>query len=221
METKELSKSAKADLELVEAIRKGDEKAFEKIFNKYYDSLLFKFSGLANDEEDAKELVLDAFIKLNTNLEKFDSNTAAFSTWIFKLTRNIFIDNSRSLEKRERNKTDCLSKLISVSDSQDSDENRGSEYHFKSNDDNPEARMLTKELYKKMDEIIDSMENKELSLVIKMSYFDGMSYQDIANEMNKPLGTIKAYLFRAKEILKKEFTKEGIIYFPCTSELRK
>ena len=54
-----------------------------------------------------------------------------------------------------------------------------------------------------------------------MNYFDGMSYQDIANEMNKPLGTIKAYLFRAKEILKKEFTKEGIIYFPCTSELRK
>jgi len=221
METKELSKSAKADLELVEAIKRGDEKAFEKIFKKYHDSLLFKFAGLAKDEEDAKELVLDAFVKLNTNLEKFDSDTAAFSTWIFKLTRNIFIDNSRSLEKRERSKTDCLSSLTSVSDSQESGENKGMEYHFKSDEENPEARMLTKELYKKMDEIINSMENKELSLVIRMNYFDGMSYQDIATEMNKPLGTIKAYLFRAKEILKKEFIEAGIVYYPCTAELKK
>ena len=68
---REMSKSAETDLTLVTVLRKekgrSAEIAFEKIYKKYHDPLLFQFGGLIKDKEDAKELILDAFCKLNVN----------------------------------------------------------------------------------------------------------------------------------------------------------
>ena len=202
---REISKSAAIDLELVEVIKGKDKKASEKAFNvlykKYHDSMLFHFKGLIKDEEDAKELVLEAFMKMNTNLEKFNQETAVFSTWLFKLTQNLFIDRMR--KKKED--------IVPLSDLAFFDEEDYTiEYKIESKDGTPESALITAERNRKMNDIINTMDNKELSEVIKMRFFEGMSYEEISKATGKPLGTVKAFLHRAKDILKEEFVKANI-----------
>jgi RNA polymerase sigma-70 factor (ECF subfamily) len=208
---KEVSKSAKEDLTLIEAIRSGDKKAFDKVFKKYHDSMLFHFRILAKDEEDAKELVLDAFIKMHSNLEKFDSDNSAFSTWFFKLTKNIFIDNLR----KKRIQETSISDLTYNSDTLEENTKNTSDAIFQNEDGNPESKLIDKEQNRKIDEIIDSLNNQNLIDVIKMRYYKNMSYAEIADTMGVTLSCAKLYIFRAKKILKKELTEIGIVYFPC------
>jgi RNA polymerase sigma factor (sigma-70 family) len=202
---KELSKSAMTDLELVKAIQSDDkfvsEKAFSKLFKKYHDSMLFHFKKYIKDEEVAKELILEAFTKVSTNLEKFDEETAVFSTWLFKLTQNLFIDRMR--KKKED--------VVHLADMANYDEeSHAIEFEIECPDGTPESRMLDKERNKKINEIINAMENKELAKVVKMRFFEGMSYEEISKKTDKPLGTVKAFIFRAKAVLKKEFEKANI-----------
>jgi RNA polymerase sigma factor (sigma-70 family) len=203
---KELSKSATKDLQLVNAIRGENrvesERAFSSLFNKYHDSMLFHFKGLVGgDEEIARELVSQAFIKVSSNIEKFNEESAVFSTWLFTMTKNLFIDNLR--KKKES--------LVSITDlSSFDEESHIVEYDVISEDGNPEEKMLERERNKKMNEIISSMKNVELREVVKMRYFDGLSYEQISEQTARPIGTVKAFLFRSREILRDEFTKCGI-----------
>lgn len=203
---REMSKSAETDLILVNAIReKGGrtaEVAFEKIYKKYHDPLLFQFGGLIKDKEDAKELILDAFAKVNVNLEKYNEEESVFSTWLFKLTKNIFIDYLRKKKEDTTSLTD-----MATCDS----ENHFIEYEIESPDKNPEAQILSKERNKKMVDIIEKMENKELAEVVKLRFFEGLSYEQISVVTGKPLGTVKAFLHRAKQVLETEFLKANLI----------
>lgn len=202
---KEISKSATTDLELVEAIKSEDrrtaEKAFETLYKKYHDSMLFHFRGLVKDEEVAKEIVLEAFMKVSTNLEKFNQETAVFSTWLFKLTQNLFIDRMR----KKKEDVVYLTDLATFDE-----ESHAIEYEIKSTDNTPEMKMIAAEKNRKVNDIINAMDNKELIEVVKMRFFEGMSYEEIAKATSKPLGTVKAFLFRAKQILRKEFEKAKV-----------
>jgi RNA polymerase sigma-70 factor (ECF subfamily) len=203
--TKEISKSAMADLELINAIKnkntRAAEKAFSTLFKKYNNPLLFTFKGLIKDEEKARGLVLDAFIKINDNLEKFNENNAVFSTWLFKITQNLFID---CLRKKGEN-------LVSLTDlASFDDESHIVEYGVPCKDGTPETKIISFERNQKIVEIIDSMENQDLATVIKLKYFEGHSYAKIAKITGKPEGTVKAFLYRAKQILKVEFERNNI-----------
>lgn len=202
---RKISKSATTDLELVEVIKGEDKKASKKAFNalykKYHDLMLFQFKGLVKDEEVAKELVLEAFVKANANLEKFNQEAAVFSTWLFKLTQNLFIDKMR----KKKEDVVFLSDLASFDE-----ESHVIEYEINSEDGTPESTLIATERNKKINDIINAMSNKEMSGVIKMRFFKGMSYEEISKTIGKPLGTVKAFLHRAKYILKKEFVKANI-----------
>ena len=210
-QVREISKSAQEDLLLVEAIKAGDKRAFDKVFKKYHDSMLFHFKILSKDEEDAKELVLDAFVKMSTNLEKFDSEACVFSTWFFKLTKNIFIDNLR----KKRNQECSISSLTYNSDTLEDDNKSSKDIFFQSEDGNPESKLMDKEQNRKMNVIIDSLGNQNLIDAIKMRYYHNMSYDEIADAMGTTTTNVKTYIFRAKEVLKRELKEIGIVYFPC------
>jgi RNA polymerase sigma-70 factor (ECF subfamily) len=200
------SKSAATDLELVNAIKSEDriksDRAFNALFNKYHTTMVYHFRGLVKDEETANELVLEAFAKVSTKLGTFDKDASVFSTWLFKLTKNTFIDNLR--KKKEE--------AISISDlaTQSNDDNSPVEYDIASDEQTPEEKLMVKERDKKMAEIINKMKNAELREVIKMRFFDGMSYEEMSVATQRPLGTIKAFVFRAKEILKEDFQNAHI-----------
>jgi RNA polymerase sigma-70 factor (ECF subfamily) len=201
-DVKEMSKSAIADLELVNAIKSEDkrksEKAFSLLFKKYHDTMLFHFRGLVKDEEDAKEIVLEAFVKVSSNIEKFNQDSAVFSTWLFRLTQNLFIDKLR------KKKDD----VVSLSDMATYDEDSHTfEFDFEDCDGTPESKILDSEKERRVNEVLSKMENQELAEMIKMRYFQGLSYEEISNVTGKPLGTIKAFIFRAKQFLKKDLKR--------------
>ena len=194
-----MSISAKADLELVEVLRKESgikaERAFSALFNKYHDMLMFHYRILIRDEEIVKEIILDAFMKMSKNINKFDEGTAAFSTWFFKLTHNLFIDEMRK-------KKDAA---ILISDMAIASEETGViEYDIPSPDKNPESKFLDKEKAKRIKNIIGKMEDEKFAKIIKLRFFDGLTYKEISKTVGKPLGTVKAMLFRAKEVLKQD-----------------
>lgn len=164
--------------------------------------MLYHFKKLVkNNEDDAKELVLEAFEKMSLNIEKFNQETAVFSTWFFKLTQNIFIDRLR----KKKEEVSCISDLA-VYDN----ENNATEFEVEGKEFTPEEELLRSEKNKKILEVINTIENKELVDVIMMRYFDGMSYDEISKATEKPLGTVKAFLFRAKGILKEKFIENKI-----------
>ena len=203
---KEISKSAATDLELVEAMKNGNkresEKAFNTLFKKYHDSMLFHFKGLMkNDEDAAKELILEAFMKMNSNLEKYNKDTAVFSTWLFKLTQNLFVDRLR----RKKEETISLTDLATFDE-----DSHAMEFDIASDDKNPEDEKIISERNIKINSIIGSMKNPEFTEIVKMRYFDGMPYEEIGQQTGKSIGTIKASLHRAKLILKDEFLKANI-----------
>lgn len=197
---KEISKSAAADLELVTEIRtKGgiaSERAYSKLFKKYHKSMLFHFKGMVGgNEETAKDIVSEAFIKMNENLDRFDGDTAVFSTWLFSMTKNLFID---SLRKKKEN-------VVSISDLATSDnEDNVIEFNLVSKDENVEDSIIRNERMKKLVAIVDSIENKEIVEIIKLRYFEGLSYEEIANITGKALNTVKISLFRGKDLLRKK-----------------
>ena len=199
-------KKTMTDLELVFAIKEGSElesrRAYNALFKKYNSSMLYHFKKLVkNNEDDAKELVLEAFEKMSLNIEKFNQETAVFSTWFFKLTQNIFIDRLR----KKKEEVSCISDLA-VYDN----ENNATEFEVEGKEFTPEEELLRSEKNKKILEVINTIENKELVDVIMMRYFDGMSYDEISKATEKPLGTVKAFLFRAKGILKEKFIENKI-----------
>jgi len=201
----EVSKKALNDLELVNAIKSENERVskegFDKLYKKYHDSMLYHFRGMMNDEDEAKALVLEAFMKVSTNINKFDSKEAVFSTWLFKLTQNLFIDKLR----KKKEETISLSDIASFDD-----EGNIVEYPIVCADKSVEDEIIDDERNAKIFKIVDSMENKELSEIVKMRYFDGMSYNEISQLTRNHLGTVKAFLYRAKSILREEFEKANI-----------
>jgi RNA polymerase sigma factor (sigma-70 family) len=204
-EVREISRSAKTDLELVRTIRTKSgiesQRAYSRLVNKYRNSMIFRFRGMVNNEDDAFELTQEAFAKMVANLEKFDETNAAFSTWLFKMTRNIFVDFLR--KKREH--VTSLSDLATYDD-----ENNVTEFNISARDKTPDEIILTKERNLAMKNILNKMDKPELLKVIKMRYFDELSYEEIAEKTGKPLGTVKVYMKRAKESLRIEFSKAGI-----------
>jgi RNA polymerase sigma-70 factor (ECF subfamily) len=209
METKvtEKSKSALLDLELINSIKNestnSTRKAYNALFDKYYKPMLFHFKGMVNIEEDAVELTQEALIKMSTNIEKFNEEQSAFSTWLFSITKNVFIDFMR----RKKEDVTSLSEIGTFNE-----DSEVVEFDIPCSSLTPEQTMLTKERNVVMMRIINNMEKKEYATLIKMRYFDELSYEEIAEKSNKPLGTVKGYLNRAKELLKKEFEKNCINY---------
>ena len=203
------AKNLKEDLELVQAIKtkKGREYevAFNALYKKYNKQLIFRFAPMARAKEDidVEEVVLQAFMKMNDNLEKYNHEDGAFSTWFYKLTQNLFIDKIR---QKNTHSTIPISTVFVYQD-EDSSANT---FQIVSNEKTPEEKMVITERNKKIDEIINSIQNEEMKELIKLRYFDGCSYEEMSDILRKPLGSVKAHLHRAKDILREEFKKANI-----------
>jgi len=202
---KKFSKKATADLELIAVIKGNDkklaEKAFKSIFDKYYNSVLNRFKSKIKDNETAEDLTMEVFAKVSLNINKFNPELACFSTWLFKIVENVFVDNFRK------------KKLMTISLSENSKFDSDNDNEFKIEDElekSPEEIFVNKERDKNISKIILSIKNPDFVKIIELSFFLDLSYQEIAVIMNKPLGTIKANLYRAKQLVKMELEKNNI-----------
>jgi RNA polymerase sigma factor (sigma-70 family) len=182
------SDNVRDDQTLIILALKGNEKAFARLMMKYKDSIYFMLLKMVKNKNDAEDLTLEAFGKAFANLS-FYSTDYAFSTWLYRIASNNCIDFLRRKKGA----------IYSINNDQDSDSEENSS-NFKSPLPNPEERLIIKQRGKILHNFIQKL-NPKYRTLIDLRYFKEYSYEEIAKELDLPLGTVKVQLFRARNML--------------------
>ncbi|MBX7243674.1 MAG: sigma-70 family RNA polymerase sigma factor [Bacteroidia bacterium] len=187
-----ISKNTKEDRVLVERAQKGDKRAFDKLLRKYRKSVYYMLLKMVKNSDDAEDLAQEAFAKAFTSIERFDA-TFAFSTWLFRIASNNCIDFIR----KKRVQTISIDQPVEGED--------GSSMHFDLKDGNldPNDALLKQQMGRYLKMALDRLPQKYRQLV-ELRYFEELSYEEVAEKTKLPLGTVKAQLFRARELLLEE-----------------
>lgn len=190
-----LSDKAKGDLLLVEEARKGNEKAFASLMNRYRDSIYYMLLKMVNNPSDAEDLTIEAFGKAFRNLESYTPKFA-FSTWLFKIATNNCVDFIRKKQLSPApfdNLQDDLDNLT---------------VNLQSDTPDPEESLINRQEIAALKDIVNQLKPRYKSL-IELRYYKEYSYEEISSELNLPIGTVKAQLYRAKTLLYNILTKTG------------
>lgn len=187
-----LSPKAKVDFDLVcRARENNDERAYAELMDKYRDSIFFMMLKMVKNSDDADDLTIEAFGKAFNRIHQYTPNYA-FSTWLFRIATNNCIDFIRK------------KKMTTLSLDKNIDDGEGGEItvEIKSSALDPEQKFVRKQKIRIMRDIVAKLKPRYKELVV-LRYFREYSYEEIAEETQLPLGTVKAQLFRAREQLYK------------------
>jgi RNA polymerase sigma-70 factor (ECF subfamily) len=191
----DLSEKAKSDLILVNQARNGNEKAFASLMDRYRDSIYYMLLKMVNNAYDAEDLTIEAFGKAFRNIELYTPKYA-FSTWLFKIATNNCVDFIRK-------------KQLSPSPLDNLQENLdNATINIQSDLPDPEENLINQQKISDLKEIVNQLKPRYRKL-IELRYYKEYSYEEISNEMNIPIGTVKAQLNRAKSLLYNILIKTG------------
>jgi RNA polymerase sigma-70 factor (ECF subfamily) len=181
------TENAKNDYQLVLKAREGSQKAYADLMQRYKDSIYFMSLKMVNNREDAMDITVETFAKAFEKLDKYQPEFA-FSTWLFRVATNNCID---FLRKKKLS-------TVSIDNMMDEDDDRPMQ--IKADTLNPEESSIKKQQSKDLKVLIESLPPRYRNL-LTLRYFDELSYEEIAQQLDLPLGTVKAQLFRAKYLL--------------------
>lgn len=185
-----LSEKALLDYRLVRAaIDSGDQKAYAQLMDRYRDSIYFMLLKMVNNRDDADDLTIEAFGKAFNKLHQYTPNYA-FSTWLFKIASNNCIDFIR---KKKKN-------LLSLDKPFETGDGGAMTMDVPSGTLDPEETYIREQKKILMHGVVEKLKPRYRTLV-ELRYFKEYSYEEIAQELDLPLGTVKAQLFRAREFL--------------------
>ena len=187
--TNNLSEKALYDYKIVRNAIAGDEKAYGELFKRYKDSVYFMILKMVNNRTDAEDLMFEAFEKAFTSLNYY-SPQFAFSTWLFKIASNNTIDFIR---KRK-------AQMVSLDVDDINPEDRGYINSIPADVRTPDEEAIRQQRAAFMREKV-ALPKGRYRRLIELRYFDEFSYEEIADTLAIPLGTVKAQLFRARELL--------------------
>ena len=187
---KQFSEKAKKDFLLIEqAKEKGDEKAYAELMQRYKKPVYHMILKMVRNVDDAEDLTIEAFAKAFRNLKKFNPEFT-FSTWLFRIATNNCIDFIR------KKKLDTMS----ISSSYKEEGVESSDMDIKDFNLDPQEEAIKSQKVEIIQNIVTKLPPKYQTLV-KLRYFEELSYEEIAEEIEAPLGTVKAQLHRARELL--------------------
>jgi RNA polymerase sigma-70 factor (ECF subfamily) len=186
---KEFSDKAKKDFALVERAKNEDQKAFAELLRRYRRPVYHLVLKMVRNQEDAEDLTIEAFSKAFKNLPKFNPDFT-FSTWLFRIATNNCIDFIR---KKKLNTTS----IDTTFQDDGGDEMR---MDIKDRDLNPQEAAIRDQKIALIRAIVTRLPPK-YQVLVRLRYFDELSYEEIAGEIDAPLGTVKAQLHRARELL--------------------
>ena len=185
-----LSEKAQKDFELViRATQKKDQQAFAELMDKYKDSIYYMLLKMVHNNDDAEDLTLEAFGKAFSRLNQYTPNFA-FSTWLFKIATNNCID---FLRKKKKN-------VMSIDNRIENEDGDDFKFEIKSEGLSPEQIAMNDQKIQLMRQYVKKLKPR-YEILVEMRYFKEMSYDEISEELQLPLGTVKAQLFRAREFL--------------------
>jgi len=186
-----LSEKARYDFILVQrAVQKGDQKAYAELMSRYRDSIYFMLLKMINNKDDAEDLTIEAFGKAFNRLHQYTPNFA-FSTWLFKIASNNCIDWIRKQKKK---------RMLSIDAPIGTDDGDEMHIELKGQGPDPADVAIRNQKNELMREVVDKLKPRYRQLV-ELRYYQEYSYEEIAQELDLPLGTVKAQLFRAREFL--------------------
>jgi RNA polymerase sigma-70 factor (ECF subfamily) len=168
------SKKALSESEIIELVQKGDREAYQEIVVRHMQSAYYVALAFIHNHQDALDISQEAFIRAFRKIKKFD-NKRPFFPWFYRILKNLCID----FYKRRRRLNEVPLENVRILEVEHED------------------REMKKALWKGIDELPD--EQKE---IIILRYFQQLSYQEIAEILDKPIGTVMSSLFYAKKRLK-------------------
>ncbi|HSZ71570.1 MAG TPA: sigma-70 family RNA polymerase sigma factor [Cytophagaceae bacterium] len=187
---REFSEKAKKDFLLIEKAKStGDEKAFAELMSRYKKPVYHMILKMIRNVDDAEDLTIEAFAKAFKNLQKFNPEFT-FSTWLFRIATNNCIDFMRKKKLA----------TTSISGTYKDDAGENVDMEFKDSGLNPMEEAIKAQKVALVQSIVTKLPPKYQTLV-KLRYFEELSYEEIAVELDAPLGTVKAQLHRARELL--------------------
>lgn len=193
------NKSKAEDIALIDEALSGKQSSYEKLMKKYYQMIYNLVYRMISKKEDVEDLTQEAFIKAFNSLHNFDKQFA-FSTWLFKIATNNAIDYLR----KKKLYTFSIDKQIQADDS---------EYKFEipDHDNKPDRHIVDDQLKKILNEAIETLPPKYKSVIV-LRHKEEKEYEEIAKELKIPLGTVKAHIFRGRELLNK-YLKDKIKHY--------
>lgn len=175
---------------MIHAALKGDATAYKRLMQKYHDPIYNFIYRMVHDKYQVEDLTQEAFIKAFHSLASFNEEYA-FSTWLYKIATNNSIDYIR----RRKLQTFSIDKPIEAKDS---------DYAFELPDETYETDkdMISTQRAALLNEAIKNLPDK-YRRVIHLRHVEEKSYEEIAEILRLPIGTVKAHIFRAREMLYK------------------
>lgn len=184
------------DRQLVERVKRGDKRAFDMLVLKYQHKIVGLISRYLRDQDEILDVTQEAFIKAYRALPRFRGDSA-FYTWLYRIAINTAKNHLVSKSRRPPD-TDI-----------DIDEGE-----FQNNSavlrdiENPENSLATDQLEAVVFKAIDDLP-EELKVAVTLREFEGLSYEEIAEVMECPVGTVRSRIFRAREAIEKKIASIG------------
>ena len=177
------------DRQLVERAQQGDKKAFGLLVDKYQRKLARLLSRFIRDQAEVEDVTQEAFIKAYRALPAFRGDSA-FYTWLYRIGINTAKNYLMALGRRAPTSTEI-----------EAEEAEGFDEGEQLRDINtPESLLLSNEIAETVNATIEKLP-EELRKAIQMREIEGMSYEDIAQAMDCPIGTVRSRIFRAREAI--------------------
>lgn len=182
------------DVELIKrAVDQNDQAAFTKLMNRYREPVRLFLMRFVQNIDDAEDLTNLSFEKAFRNLSSFKPDHA-FTTWLFTIAKNTAFDFSR---KRSLPTQSLQGKS--------SDPNAGRAFTLQDQDPNPEQNLIRNQKHAEIRALVADLK-LDFKLVVELFYFEGLSIDEIAERTNKPKGTVKANLSRARQVIHQKLT---------------
>ncbi len=174
---------------LVERVQRGDKKAFELLVIKYQRKLMRLVSRLVRDQAEAEDVVQEAFIKAYRALPQFRGESA-FYTWLYRIGINTAKNYLVTQGRRAPTSTETNAEEAETFD--DAEQLRDI--------NTPESMLATKQIAATVNLAMESLP-EELRVAISLREIEGLSYDEIAEAMGCPIGTVRSRIFRAREAI--------------------
>lgn len=185
----QLSDKARRDLFLISRAKEGDQRAYTELVNLYFQSLYHMVLRIVKHAEDAEDITFSAFEKAFINLDKYEEDYA-FSTWLYKIASNHSIDFLRK-KKLE---------TVSLDQQLETTSGKSMDAAHPAGEADPEEAFIRTQRADIMKSVVSSLDESS-RILVQLRYFKEYSYEEIASELQMPLGTVKVQLHRAKKLL--------------------
>ena len=182
--------SLEEDQQLVERVQRGDKRAFDLLVLKYQHKILSLVTRFVRDPHEAQDVAQEAFIKTYRALPNFRGESA-FYTWLYRIAINT-AKNQLASRNRKPREVDASVEDVEFYEGE----------HALKDIDSPERLLLRDEIEATVNQSIQQLP-EDLRMALTLREFEGLSYEDIAEVMQCPVGTVRSRIFRAREAVDK------------------